>query len=178
MKKKLILYFCFSLFHFFSFSLLFSSNLSFIKWQQPLVLRLILFVFVHQCCNPASQFLLNVETKQMFCLCWASFPVIWSALRPPLWFSARPFLVYTQSISHPKPWQLWQRMRTESMSWLSELSIWDNSLSPLSIPQTDPASGIPPWTSMVIFIIKQRYGKNSYWEISFLGKSLFFCFSN
>lgn len=52
--------------------------------SQALVTGLILFLFAHMCCNPARQFLLNVETKQRFCLGRASFPVIWhsSALSP------------------------------------------------------------------------------------------------
>ena len=90
-----------------------------------MVTKLILLVFVHKCCNPAWHFLLNVKTK--FCLCWASFPVIWlrSALRPLLCFSKSPSLVHTQSISQSRLWQLWQKLRNESRSWLSEfLTFW------------------------------------------------------
>ena len=141
----------FFFFPFFSFPLSLCNSLQFLllcEWPQPLVTRLILLVFVHKCCNPAWQFLLNVETEQMCCLCWASFPVIWlRSLSGHHRGSESPLLLYTRSLSHPRLWLLRPRMRTEARSWLSEfLRIPGNPRSLLSTPQINAASDTLTWT--------------------------------
>lgn len=98
-------------------------------WPWPLATGLILFVFVHKCCNPTSELLLNVETKQTSCLCQASFPVIWH--RPLMWFSESPLLVNTYSPSlipgpgsSGKEWELGQCH--DFLKFLeSKTTLWD-----------------------------------------------------
>lgn len=60
----------------------------------------------------------------------ALFPVIGhsQAPRPSPWFSESPLLVHARFVLHPRPWWLWQKLRTESVPWLSEfLRIQDKS---------------------------------------------------